>query len=61
MSMTDHEAAEFITEAVWAEAENRGQEYATTSYEDGGVMTNNAGFTMTIDGAEFQVTVVRSR
>ena len=30
--------------------------------EDGGVLTNNAGFTVTLeDGSEYQVTIVRSR
>jgi len=33
-----------------------------TSFEDGGVLTNNAGFTVTLeDGSEYQVTIVRSR
>ena len=33
-----------------------------TSYADGGVLTRDAGFTLTLDnGTEYQITVVRSR
>ena len=32
-----------------------------TSFEDGGVLTSNQGFTMYVGGSEFQVTVVQSR
>ena len=47
------DASEFITQENIARID---------SFEDAGVLTNNAGLVVTlVDGSEFQVTVVRSR
>jgi hypothetical protein len=34
---------------------------ATASYQEAGVLTNDAGFVLTVGDSEFQVTVVQSR
>jgi hypothetical protein len=64
--VTDHEIAVMLSNLLYSadsEAQNECADIErVTSFEDGGVLTMNAGLTLRLaDGTEFQVTIVRSR
>lgn len=65
--MNEHEFSDALAQAFHTADADQFEELveqvaAARSFAEDGVMTTNAGFTVTLnDGTEFQVTVVRSR
>ena len=62
--MYEREIREILTEAVLkfiGNAEDGSPINSVVNFEDTGLMTDNAGFILVCDSAEFQVTVIRSR
>jgi len=51
--MNEKEIRQMIQEAL--------QEYDTESYEEAGILTSDEGIVLTIDGEEFQITIVKSK
>lgn len=59
--MDENELAERIREALLDyEEENPAELGRTTTFEEDGTLTNNAGLTIEIGGRRFQVTVVEA-
>ena len=62
--MYEREIREILTEAVLkfiGNAECGSAINSVVNFEDTGLLTDNTGFILVCDAAEFQVTVIRSR
>jgi hypothetical protein len=59
-NMSESEFAEYLMEAIEAEAQENGEEVPEIdTFEGAGLLTSNKGLVVRIGRAEFQVTVVR--
>ena len=60
--MNEEEMQNWLREAIENHSEGNETFAAVRSYEEAGVLTNNAGLVLRMpDGREFQLTIVRSR
>jgi hypothetical protein len=61
--MNEEDLMNFLTEAIETLLEERGDDREDCSYrtfEDAMILTNNKGLVISLNGSEFQVTIVKS-
>ena len=61
MRITERKVAGLLLRLVERWLARKSWDGGVTSFEDGGVLTSNAGFTIYVGGSEFQVSIVQSR
>ncbi len=57
--MTEQEFQDKLTDAIYFDGFDDADITAHT-FQEGGILTNNKGLVVTVDGEEFQVTIVKS-
>lgn len=61
--MDENDLMDFLTEAIETLLEERGdggEDVNYRTFEDAGILTNNKGLVIDLNGSEFQVTIVKS-
>ncbi|KPL72246.1 hypothetical protein ADN00_15630 [Ornatilinea apprima] len=58
--MTEYEVSDLIANAIYMWLDEEDCDASISTYEQAGVLTNNEGLVVTINGKKFQVTVVRA-